>query len=111
MHIGYILPFCSNILRISGSIFVQTLCDFFEGIPGWHIADTKWKSLHLKYKILSFLEILIKFCYPGWGPDPNWFLIRPSQAHTRVFPDHNYRVWTEIRVHYSLDDGLEMVWS
>ena len=27
-------------------------------------------------------------------PDPNWLMIRPSQAHTRVFPDRNYRVWT-----------------
>ena len=48
---------------------------------------------------------------PGWGSDPNWFMIRPSRAHTRVFPDQNYRVWTEVRAHYSLDDGLEMVWS
>ena len=49
---------------------------------------------------------------PGWGPDPNWLIIIPSRAHTSVFPGPNYyRVWTEVRAHYSLDDGLEMVWS
>ena len=49
--------------------------------------------------------------FPGWGPDLNWFMIRPGRAHHRVFPDRNYRVWKEVRAHYSLDDGLEMVWS
>ena len=49
-------------------------------------------------------------CNPCWGPDPNWFMIRPNRAHIRVFPDWNYRVWTEVRAHYGLDDGLEMVW-
>ena len=44
--------------------------------------------------------------FPGWGPDPNWLLIRPSRAHTRVFPDRNYRVFSEFRAHY----GLIMVW-
>ena len=48
---------------------------------------------------------------PGWGPDPNWLMIRPSRAHTRVFPDRNYMVWTEVPAQYSLDDDLEMVWS
>ena len=44
--------------------------------------------------------------FPGWGPDPNWLLIRPSRAHSRVFPDRNYRVFSEVRAHY----GLIMVW-
>ena len=52
-----------------------------------------------------------KQCFQGWGPDPNWFMIKPSRAHTRVFPDRNYRVWTEFWARYSLYDGLEMVWS
>ena len=38
-------------------------------------------------------------------------MIRPNRAHTRVFPERNYRVWKEVGTHYSLDDGLEMVWS
>ena len=50
-------------------------------------------------------------CYPGWGPDPNWVMIRPSQAHTRVIPDQNYRVFSEVWAHYGLDHGLEMAWS
>ena len=37
-------------------------------------------------------------------------MIRPSRAYTRVFPDRNYRVWKEFRAHYSLEDGLEIVW-
>ena len=58
---------------------------------------------------ITFLQL--NFVKPGWGPDPNWFMIRPSRAHTRVFPDQNYRVWKEVRAHYSVDDGLQMVWS
>ena len=38
-------------------------------------------------------------------------MIRPSRALTRVFPDRNYRAWTEFWARYSLYDGLEMVWS
>ena len=49
--------------------------------------------------------------YPGFGPDPNWAMIRPNRAHTPVFPDRNYRVWKAIRAHNSLDHGLILVWS
>ena len=48
---------------------------------------------------------------PGFGPDPNWAMIRPNRAHTPVFPERNYRVWKAVRAHNSLDHGLISVWS
>ena len=47
----------------------------------------------------------------GWGADPNCFMIRPNRPHTSVFPDRNYRVWTEAPAHYSLNHDLVLVWS
>ena len=56
-------------------------------------------------------KIYVIYGYPGFGPDPNWAMIRPNRAHTPVFPERNYRVWKAVRAHNSLDHGLISVWS
>ena len=96
---------------------VSRLCNFERTMPLSSVwtylfpsGTSTWGCIKM-WTIMASLMSHNRVRPPAWGADPNCFMIRTNRAHTRVFLDRNYRVLTEVWAHFSLDHGLELVWS
>ena len=108
------VPFLTRIANYAGNMTWQQGFDYClgMGLPFREIYSSYLDDFGQPHNGLRRLDHPAYIhLFPGWGPDLNWVMIRPSRAHTRVSPDRNYRVFSEVRAHYGLDHGLEMVWS